>query len=167
MPSSSSSPRFNLKAQSQKPTKNFLCSDSPESGANELFDAAANSGSAADFTSSIIAVGATAAGASRVTYPQATSFLVGELASGLSAIGQFGKSAAGFGIIFSAVTGDFQSALYGVGDYYVYAGLGSFGASSAVPTAGLGTAAAAGAALLYYNAGGSKGLVQSTICTHH
>ena len=123
-----------------------------------------NAGSTADLVQPVIASGAIAAGTSNVANPIATSFLGSQLASRLEAVGQLGKFASGFGIAYSLVTGDYQSALYGVADYYAYSGLATFGAASAVPTAGLGTAAAAGTALLYYNAGGSKGLVQSTIC---
>lgn len=123
-----------------------------------------NGGTAADSVRPAVAIGATAAGASNVANPLATSFLGSQAVSALSAIGKAGQLASAGGIFYSLITGNYQSALYGSADYLVYSALSDFGAASAVPTAGLGTATAGAAALLYYNAGGSQGLVQGAIC---
>jgi hypothetical protein len=152
-------------SQSQQPIKNFLCHNSGDGNiAQQAADNVGNAGTAADSVSPIVAVGATAAGASNVANPLATSFLGSQLASGLSALGKAGQLASAGGIAYSLISGDFQSALYGTADYFAYSALSDFGAASAIPTAGLGTATAAASSVLFFNAGGSKGLVQGAIC---
>jgi RHS repeat-associated protein len=152
-------------AQSQNPIKTFLCQNSGgDSLAQQAADTVGNGGTAADSVRPLVAIGATAAGTSNVAYPQATSFLGSQAVSALSAIGKAGQLASAGGIFYSLITGDYQAALYGTADYFAYSALSDFGAASAIPTAGLGTATAGAAALLYYNAGGSQGLVQGAIC---
>jgi hypothetical protein len=151
--------------QSQNPIKNFLCHNSGgDSAAQQVADTVGNGGTAADSVRPVVAIGATAAGASNVANPLATSFLGSQAVSALSAIGRIGQGASITGILYAGLTGDYQSVLYGTADYLAYSALSDFGAASAVPTAGLGTATAGAAALLYYNAGGSQGLVQGAIC---
>ena len=156
-------------AQSPKPKpnpiKSFLCQNSgSDSLAQQAADTAGNAGTAADSVRPVVAIGVAAAGTSNVANPLATSFLGSQAVSALSAIGRIGQGASITGILYAGLTGDYQSALYGTADYFAYSALSDFGAASAIPTAGLGTAAAAGIGLLYYNAGGSQGLVQGAIC---
>ena len=128
-------------------------------------DFTANLGTAADNTRPIVAVGAIAAGASRaLSSPLATSYLARQAANALSKLGRVGTLSAQAGVAYDVVNGDYQSALYDTVDYFAYKSLADAGSDGAIETAGGSVAAAATLSLLYYNAGGSRGIVQGLIC---
>lgn len=84
-------------------------------------DAAANGGSAADIAKAAVALGASAAGASKAPpFGQASAYLGLQLASGLIRLGRAGGLAAQLGIAYDFVTGDYTSAVYDTADFYAY-----------------------------------------------
>jgi hypothetical protein len=86
------------------------------------------------------------------------------LAVRFSKLGRGGVLSAQLGIGYDVITGDFSSALYDTADYYAYAAIADVGAAGAVETLGGSVVAAGSLGRLYYNAGGAKGIVQSTVC---
>ena len=115
------------------PIKQWLCQTTQGSGVTDAANAVSTAGTAADASSPLVALGATAAGGSRaLATPQAVFALGGIISEGLSALGPVGTLAAGVGIAFDAISGHFQSALYDTMDAVTYGGLSLVGAAGAV-----------------------------------
>ena len=144
----------------------FLCGESADSSLKQAADNLSSAGTAGDLVRPAVAIGAATAAASRgVASPQAVGFLGGEVAAGLSALGRVGSGAALGGIAYDVLNNDFSTALYDTADYFAYSALADAGGAGAIETLGGSIAAAGAVAGIYYNAGGSKGIVQSALCT--
>ena len=142
-----------------------LCNQPADNPAKSVADDVSNAGTSADVARPATALGAAAAGASKnLNSPQATSFLGSEAASGLSKLGRIGGVAAQFGIAYDVLRGDFSSTLYDTADYFTYSALADIGAAGAVETLGSSIVTSGSLALLYYNAGGARGIVQFPLC---
>jgi hypothetical protein len=130
----------------------------------QVLDNTGNVGSGADAVAPIVDLGAGAAGVSRVANAQAWSFLGKQIASGLKTIGRIGTGASLLGVGADLLNGDGTSALYDGLDYFVYSKVAEVGADGAIESAGATAALSAATLAAYYNAGGSRGLVQGVIC---
>jgi len=120
-------------------------------------------GAAADAARPLVAAGAAAAGKSRTGFPQATSYLGRELANGLSKLGKHGQFSGFGGIALNLYNGNYQDALYSGVDYFVYSKLAEVGAAGSIDTLGESAAIAGSLMAAYYAAGGSQGIVESTL----
>jgi hypothetical protein len=151
--------------QAQDAIKQFLCAQSEDAAAKALLDFASNAGDAGELSSAAVAVEAATAGAGRVAWPQATNLLGSYLANGLSKVARIGQFASGLALAGDALTGNAQAFVFDAIDISIYSTLSEVGAGGAWFTGGFSVAAAGATGLLYYTAGGAKGLIQgSAIC---
>jgi hypothetical protein len=151
--------------QGRNPIKKFVCNNSPNSVAKEALDAVANAGAGADYARPLAEAGAALAGAAKGADMQAASIMGAGLAQGLRAVGQVGQVATGFALAYDLlITQDLQAAAFDATDFGVYGGLSALGAAGAFESGGSSVFLARIGMWKYYDAGGSKGLVQSWLC---
>ena len=103
-----------------------------------------------------MAIGAIAAGSGNAAYPAA---------SALGKLGRIGSDFAQGSILYDVFNGHIQSALYDRADCLVFTNLTKYGAEASLGTLGASAATSALTMAAYANAGGSRGIVQSLVCT--
>jgi hypothetical protein len=143
--------------------KNWLChADSDEPSA---LDAASDIGTGADNTAMLLDTAAAATFTTDTTpLSAATTFLASEAASGISLIGKSGQVAAAFSFLGNIYSGKTQAGVYGAVDFAFYASVSRAAVTAAGPSRGTSIGLGVLMAATYYSQGGSKGLVQGTIC---
>ncbi|MGH9554157.1 MAG: hypothetical protein ACRD3W_32565, partial [Terriglobales bacterium] len=139
--------------------KKFLCSKSAEDTFNDALSDVGDTGTAADLAHKAVAGGAITAGAASKLGRFLTRF-----AASLDAAGKAGSGAAALGVLADIKSHDWTTALYDFTDALVYSESASAGAVATPETIGFSAATAALFIVLYHEAGGSKGLVQSRLC---
>jgi hypothetical protein len=91
--------------------------------------------------------------------------MAGMLTGGLEAFGQSGKVTAAVGAGLSFIRGNVGGVIYSAVDYSVYSVLTEAGAAGALETLGASAGLAATTGAAYYAHGGSRGIVQSLLCS--
>jgi hypothetical protein len=142
----------------------FLCSHQGEESGNGILDSVGNAGSAADISKPLVAIGVNAAGISRIASPLGAQWLGSQVATGLGVLGNIGTTAAYIGIFSDVMQGKWQDFVYDSADLAVYNYLAKIGAAGAVETLGGSVVSMGLVAGVYYGKGGSKKIVQSSIC---